>query len=532
MARSFGSTGASSLIRAATAAANKVNALNDASAAFEFDVSAKTAEDFDKYQKYLDGRVAATKNADPTKALSLTRTAVSANRSFNSAEIGRATTDVKFGNMSSRDKYDKLTGLWQAAQSNGDDNLAQSLYGQLASLSVQIQNEDQAAASAGEAANNKQLAANKRGVDEALRNYEEHVKIAKDLVEQGKLSINDYQRIAGEAALGKADLLQKASSGEIGGLSEDAMSAYADKHVSLTTDDGFKKAVALAGGALNGAGSQYLNVDPALKNADGTNYATLQDLPKGINTVDASGNVIKQFPGGWQGKEDQKARETAIAGGSPYIFPQVGTGSAANVTSNVGGAPIKDAKGNYFVVDQNGKKHYVTTDPNSLLQRSTEPIDPNAQPYGPTTTAGQVGQNFKNVFGTILNTPKTLLANPKSNSLLSKIPLLGSFVRRNNAAQEAIRQSAELKKQQDSYAAYRASETARIASQNAANSKLLPVFQKPVAPAPTPVAQVPKLAPLPGQPGYVSGVTKVQQVIKDPNSTAFNAVEALRGGIY
>jgi hypothetical protein len=149
MAR-FGNANASSLLTAANAAYTRQQTYNDSIQGYQFDLSAKTPEDFNSYQDYLKGRLKNT--TDPTKALTLQKTLTSAYRSFNSSEIGRQTTAVKYGDQSNRDKYAHMVGLYQAAVQNGDENLAQSIDSQLASLSVTIQNEDIAAANAAQAA--------------------------------------------------------------------------------------------------------------------------------------------------------------------------------------------------------------------------------------------------------------------------------------------------------------------------------------------------------------------------------------------
>ncbi len=192
MARNFGSTGASSLLRSATAALNKTNTYNDAMASYQFDLSAKTQDDFKQYQDYLNKRISDTQNTDPSKALTLQRTATSANRTFNSAEIGRATTQVEFGNMSNRDKYQQIVGLYQAAQNNGDDNLAQSLFSRLASLSVTIQNEDTANANAATAAGNRASAATKKGYTDAIAKNELGIKTLNAAKAAGQITPDEY----------------------------------------------------------------------------------------------------------------------------------------------------------------------------------------------------------------------------------------------------------------------------------------------------------------------------------------------------
>lgn len=147
MARTkLGNTAVSSLLKTAQASYNRTQAYNDQMAGYEYDLSEKTPEDFAKYKAYLSDR--ATKEQDPSKQLSLQKTLTSADRTYRSAEIFRASESVNYGDISNTDKYQKMLGLYQDAVSNGDYNQAQSIEGQLASLSITIQNQRDAAASA------------------------------------------------------------------------------------------------------------------------------------------------------------------------------------------------------------------------------------------------------------------------------------------------------------------------------------------------------------------------------------------------
>jgi hypothetical protein len=497
MARSFGSTGASSLLRASAAALNKIDTYNDASASYEFDLSAKTAEDYQKYSDYLSKRINGVQNTDPSKALSLQRTLTGANRTFNSAEISRASTSVKYGDMSNRDKYAQMSKLWQAANANGDDNLAQSLEGQLAGLSVTIQNEDIASANAATAAGNKALTANKKGIDQAAAKFDTWLKLAKEQVSSGKMSVQDYESGVAQALQGKKQLLEDAGSGKYGDLSPDAQDAYATKSTELAASDQYRNAVARYPQAQAGNPTQYLEVNPALRNEDGSFAGTLKDRPLAKTDVNGNGDFVQTYGGGFQGKETQKDRLDLINKGGDYIFNQVGRdakGNATTVPTPVGGNPIKDAKGNYFVVDQNGQKHYVNTDPNAALQRSSTPINdmPNFGPASgfenPFTANGfktAIGELSKVGVGAgkILSAGKNL---PGAGPLLNLAgnALTGLFTRNDQAQQVAA------KALQDRIAAQNA---AKDAASLAASRRLLPVFQPPPPPAP------PKITPKPSQ---------------------------------
>lgn len=553
MARSFGSTGASSLLRSSTAALNKVNTYNDAAASYEFDLSAKTPEDYQKYSDYLSKRVNSTQNTDPSKALSLQRTLTGANRTFNSAEISRASTSVKYGDTSNRDKYGQMTKLWQAANANGDANLAQSLEGQLASLSVTIQNEDMAAANKAETANNKALAANKRGVDQTAAKFDTWLKLAKDQVSSGKMSVQDYESGVAQALQGKKQLLEDASGGKYGDLTPEATDAYSTKSTELAASDQYRNAIARYPQAQSGNPTQYLQINPTLKNEDGSPAGTLQNRPGGRVELDAKGNPKQVYNGGFQDYNqtidpktglatntptgDIKSRQAFLNSGKDYIFNQVGRdakGKATTVPTPVGGAPIKDAKGNYFVVDQNGTKHMVTADPNAPLQR-WRPEDTGTPDFGPTN--GFANPFTANGFKTAID--ELSKVGSKAGQILSsgsKIPgvgpalsigggLLNNLFRRNDQAQAAIAQKALM----DRVAAQNA---AKDAGTLAASRRLLPVFQPPPPPAPPKITAKPSqynMAPLPAPVPLGNTGIKVPSGTGNYNKDVLNLGRSLGG---
>ncbi len=130
----YGNTSVSSLLRAAKAAQAKQYSLEDSIAAYEYDLSPKTQEAFNKYSAHLENRIKQHQGTDPLKALNYQKTITSANRSFTSSELSRATTQVLYGNMDAGAKLNTMMQLYQRAVENGDENLAQRIEGQAASL--------------------------------------------------------------------------------------------------------------------------------------------------------------------------------------------------------------------------------------------------------------------------------------------------------------------------------------------------------------------------------------------------------------
>jgi hypothetical protein len=153
---------------------NKIQEYNDASLAYEWDNSAKTYEDFLAYSGYLDSQKNST--TDPMKQLSYTRKVDSARSGYISNTIQKASIDVIEGAGSNTDKYNKMTDLYYQAANSGQYDLAQSLRLQLDNLSVTIQNEQQAGATAGAAASSKANTENIKAIDNQLKDSIDTVK--------------------------------------------------------------------------------------------------------------------------------------------------------------------------------------------------------------------------------------------------------------------------------------------------------------------------------------------------------------------
>jgi len=164
---SIGNIGVTSLLNSARASKRRAQALEDGVSKFEWDSSAKTYGDYQKYQSHLESRLSAS--SDPSKRLSLNVALRSANRGFQGAEIQRSTIDVLAGKITDRDKYNQLLGLYYQASDLGDANQVQDLTQQLNSLSVKITNEEAALAAsaqrAAEIANANHIKSVKAGID-------------------------------------------------------------------------------------------------------------------------------------------------------------------------------------------------------------------------------------------------------------------------------------------------------------------------------------------------------------------------------
>lgn len=177
MARLTPTTGsASSLLRSAGSLATQNQAYEDSVQAYIFSQSAYTDEAFKSYSDYLTGRIGTLQSAgglsNVQKALTLTRTLDSANRSNTSASIVRENIQIMAGGASLTDKYNLVRDLFVRAAGNGDMTLAQSLMSQAYSIDQTIQLQAQqardAAVSLGRASAASAKAANQDAVNKQV----------------------------------------------------------------------------------------------------------------------------------------------------------------------------------------------------------------------------------------------------------------------------------------------------------------------------------------------------------------------------
>lgn len=143
----------SSLLKSAASTKKKIQAQEDAIVAFNWENSAQTYNDYKEYSDYLKDRQ--DKSSDPSQSLSYEKTIRSARRSYTSNEIQRQTMAIMEGEATTQDKLNLVGDFYQQALDNGDYNLAQNLASQWDSLSIKLQNEQQAAVGAYQAAGKK-----------------------------------------------------------------------------------------------------------------------------------------------------------------------------------------------------------------------------------------------------------------------------------------------------------------------------------------------------------------------------------------
>lgn len=143
----------SSLLKSAQATQRKIRNQEEAFAAFEWENSAQTYEDFIAYSNFLDNQ---KKQVDDSSELLTYETKLrSARRSFTSNEIQRAQMAIMEGRGDTSSKMETIQDLFYQAQENGDLNLSQNLLSQWEALSIKLQNEQEASVKSFRAASDK-----------------------------------------------------------------------------------------------------------------------------------------------------------------------------------------------------------------------------------------------------------------------------------------------------------------------------------------------------------------------------------------
>lgn len=204
---SIGNVGASALVKSAAGIASQIADYNDKMAALKWNSSAQTVADYTEYSSYLQGRIGNLQSsgslANASKAISMTGSLQSANRSYVSNEIQRVSIGVLEGSATPVDKQSTIVGLYQQAVANGDTNLAQNLIQQYDSLNQQIQYNAQQAQTAGEALYKANATAQKQGYDSAIQALQSHLDtVSRDYSQggQGVITAN-LKKLAGNLGI-------------------------------------------------------------------------------------------------------------------------------------------------------------------------------------------------------------------------------------------------------------------------------------------------------------------------------------------
>lgn len=229
----------SSLLSAASAARKRQETLQDSIASYEWDTSARTQEDFAKYSKFLGERAKTYGETDPLRALEYQRKVNSANSSYASAEISRASNQVLYGTGSNRDKYNTIAKLYQNALEAGDENLASRLEGQAARLSVTIQNELDAAARSAGAAGERARSQIAKNYDAKGKQFDTQLRDLERELNSGKRSPDGYIELKSKILEAKAQMYTEAA--QNGSIDPEKANQYANEVQKIADSDQYKK---------------------------------------------------------------------------------------------------------------------------------------------------------------------------------------------------------------------------------------------------------------------------------------------------
>lgn len=240
----YGNAGSlSSLLSAASAARKRQESLQDSIAAYEWDLSPRTEEDYKKYAAHLSERMKSYQSSDPMRALEFQKSLTAVQRAYTSAKVGRETTQVLYGNKSNRDKYNTIAKLYEEALASGDQNLAQRLESQAARLSVTIQNEEAARAAAAEASSNRAKAASQKMINDSVKEIDRKQKQVESDFRSGLISLDEYSTNLGDPNKGVFAQKQAILSSAIENPNTDPTDAngYVDKLNTMYDNADFKK---------------------------------------------------------------------------------------------------------------------------------------------------------------------------------------------------------------------------------------------------------------------------------------------------
>jgi hypothetical protein len=208
---SLGNVGASALVKSAAGIATQIADYKDKMASLQWNSSAQTEADYATYSQYLDGRIKTLSSSGSlstaSKALTLTGTLQSANRSYVSNSIQRTSQAILEGNGTPTDKQNALIGFYKQAISNGDENLAQNIRSQYDTLNQQIQYQQQVATTAQAALDKANASAQAAGYSDAASMYEGVLKQLGQVIGaggQGNLTKDLKQFVTNNAASFKA----------------------------------------------------------------------------------------------------------------------------------------------------------------------------------------------------------------------------------------------------------------------------------------------------------------------------------------
>jgi hypothetical protein len=168
----LGNTSGSSLMRSAASIQKTIAEIEDKQADNQWKYSAKTDDDYQVYDAYLQDKMAKLEASPTLQNISRLETLraqrLNVSRQYSTSTLQRMSTDILAGNSTNIDKYKMIVNLYNRANSEGNYDFAQSLVGQAYSLEQKIQYDKDVADRAAEAQHAANVVANKEGYESAL----------------------------------------------------------------------------------------------------------------------------------------------------------------------------------------------------------------------------------------------------------------------------------------------------------------------------------------------------------------------------
>lgn len=537
----LGNTAASSLLRSAQSSLTSKQSYDDSIAAYNYQLSGQTDQAWSDYQKYLSGRL--SNSTDPVKSLALQKTVDSARKQYQSATITRINTQINYGNMSLSDKRNALVQLHDQAVSIGDNDNAQSLENQYTSVDKQIQAEEAAKASA--AAGSKGASSGYdtdlgRGIGKLADQASDAERQIRMEFGKGQLSAKEYAIGLSQINVGRDQVWQQFHN------SPDGSFTQGDVDKLLSKEDSF----------MNNADTKKYNSQTLTDIADNKVGFAVRETKTGDGQF--ARELVPLKPIGMDANGEPTFRtghvsDTGDEGNSSFIRTVKGpNGQLESVISKKYKDDTqagKDGKPMEYVVDKQGKR-YLAKDTSSSLTGKTTLTSKNPEDIKFWQSGAKIqGQsdlqtkldasgygeaaNFVNGFGKAVGDKVTeggkaigkALGSAPSTATGGMGALAGNafdlvnWATGNKAKVDAAKQAAvdAQARQEREKAAITASQMQRVGA--------IPAPPKPAT------VKTPTFVPTPGNPAYVNNVTRSQQVMQNPKSTPFQAIEALRGGL-
>lgn len=187
---SYGNTSASSLIKSSNSIRNAIENYNDTIAEQEWQMSAKTDADYQRYSNYVSKKMEDLSKrpntiSNASKFASLSSKQQTVYSSYVSHSISAMSTKILEGNATNIDKLNAIGSFWNQAKNIGNEDLAASLYNDYLQLDQKIQYDAQVAEAKYTEEASKVAAAQANGYDSAISMFNGVLEDISTIVKRG-----------------------------------------------------------------------------------------------------------------------------------------------------------------------------------------------------------------------------------------------------------------------------------------------------------------------------------------------------------